>query len=335
MLSIASHYLNRDAENRGRGWQTPNLWPLNAVEWRKMETILNDLSQRRIMVFPFAGFFGRLSDFPVDPNEQELYIRYALARLGPYWNVLFNVGGPEPNLRNNEYLKPAEVNRLGTLIQQLDINHHLLSVHNPTGDDRYRDESWTSYGILQGPKTTDRQKLNRILLKNHHPTKPLFAQETLWGGNTFGHPKYTNEDIRKNAIVIIMSAAALNFGDMDGSSSSGFSGSLSLTDRHQECHDIVHRVWDFFETIPFYRMIPRQDLIDHGYCLADEGQQYLIYIENPKPITIQGIDNQYNIEWIRANNLSERISAQSINDEVRLTPPDQKSDWFLYLTKKQ
>ena len=48
---------------------------------------------------------------------------------------------------------------------------HLLSVHNRTGDDAFKDSAYTSYGTLQGPKTLDRKKLSRVLLKNHHPGK--------------------------------------------------------------------------------------------------------------------------------------------------------------------
>ena len=37
----------------------------------------------------------------------------------------------------------------------------------------------------------------------------------------------------------MMSAAALNFGDMNGDSSSGFSGTLNLADKIQSRHDII------------------------------------------------------------------------------------------------
>ena len=74
MLSIASHYLNRNSPGRGQGWDTPALWPLNASEYGKLERILDDLSDRCIMVFPFAGFFGRHASFPTDHNDQERFI---------------------------------------------------------------------------------------------------------------------------------------------------------------------------------------------------------------------------------------------------------------------
>ena len=200
MLSIASHYLNREEKGRGEGWDTPKLYPLDAAEYRRMERLLDDLAARRFLVSPFAGFFGKNSNYPRDPAEQERYVRYTLARLGPYWNLLFNVAGPEPNLKKT-WMESRDVVRLGKLIQKLDVFGQPLSVHNRTGDDPYVSASWTTYGTLQGPKTVDRRRLSLGLLRNHHRAKPLYAQETLWAGNKFHKEPYTDEDLRKNAYV--------------------------------------------------------------------------------------------------------------------------------------
>jgi hypothetical protein len=221
LLSIASHYLNRDVEGRGRGWETPRLWPLNAREYQRMERILDDLARRHIMVFPFAGFFGKDSNYPRDAAGQLQYVRYTLARLAPYWNLLFNVAGPEPNLPET-WMASGDVERLARLIKRLDPFGHVISVHNRTGDDPYVASDWTDYGVLQGPKTVDRRRLALTLLASHHRAKPLYAQETLWPGNTWHRELAANSDIRKNAFVMLMSAAAINFADMKGLSSSVF-----------------------------------------------------------------------------------------------------------------
>ncbi|MCP5117867.1 MAG: hypothetical protein GY953_44170, partial [bacterium] len=215
MLSVASHYLNRAEEGRGKGWDTPKLWPLNAAEYQRMEAHLDELARRQILVYPFAGFFGKNSNYPRDPADQLRYIRYTLARLGPYWNLLFNTAGPEPNLRKT-WMENEDVVRLGRLIGELDVFGHIVSVHNRTGDDPYVASDWTDYGIQQGPKTVNRRRLARGLLANHSPTKPLYAQETLWAGNKFHREPYADVDLRKNAIVMTMCAAAINFGDMNG-----------------------------------------------------------------------------------------------------------------------
>lgn len=343
MLSIASHYLNRETEGRGLGWETPDLWPFDAAEYRKMETVLDDLAERRIMVFPFAGFFGRDSDFPRERAEQERYIRYTLARLAPYWNLTFNVGGPEPLLRGRTYLERDEVIQLGDLISDLDPFDHLLTVHNRTGDDEFRGVEWVDFGTLQGPKTEDLEKLSEGLLESHHPRKPLYAQETLWSGNMFhmrslGGRDYTDEELRKNTYVINMSATALNFadnsGDPDtGDSSSGFSGTLDVSDASQARHDIIKRVWDFFETIPHYSMSPRQDLVSAGYALADPGRRYLVYLPEGGKVDVRVTGGPYNVEWINARETSDRRRVAPTRSGRGLSAPAGGGDWLVYLTR--
>ena len=334
MLSVASHYLNRDVRGRGRGWRTPDLWPLNAAEYQKMEAILNDLAERRIIVYPFAGFFGQSSDFPVNRRQQAEYLKYTLARLGAYWNILFNVAGPEPKIKPNEFqnaMTAADINRLGSEIGRLHIFGHPVSIHNPGGDDPFRDEDWLSFVTLQGWKGTNFSDIHRGLLKNHHRAKPLYAQEVFWPGNKY-HDIRSDVDIRKKAFVIIMSGAAINFADMDGDSSSGFSGSMDLSDRNQTRHDIVKKVWDFFKTIPFYRMSPRQRIVDSGFCLADEGRCYLVYLLSGGSLNVSVRAGSYKVTWINAQNTSDKRYVGVTNNGRNLSSPADGDDWLLFLT---
>jgi hypothetical protein len=336
MLSIASHYLNRDSEGRGKGWQTPDLWNDKKQipyprEYQRMEAVLDSLADRQILVYPFAGFFGRDSDYPKAAPDQSLYIRYTLARIGSYWNLVFNVGGPEPRLKGKPFLVD-DLDRLGRQIKNLDVFGHLLSVHNRTGDDYFKNKDYTDYSILQGPKTLDRKKLSRGLLENHHPAKPLYAQETLWAGNKY-HPKYTYDDLRKNAYVLIMSAAAINYADMDGNSSSGFSGSMDMAQKDQKCHDVMKKVWDFFETIPFWRMSPAQELVDDGYCLAEPGRRYLVYLENSGDVNISIEPGEYSVEWINAQDTRQLIEGKSTKTGRNLQSPETGDDWLVYLER--
>jgi hypothetical protein len=219
------------------------------------------------------------------------------------------------------------------MIARLDEFDHLLSVHNRTGDDPYRDSAWTTYGTLQGPKTPNRQRLSRGLLANHHAEKPLLAQETLWSGNE-NHPEYSDEDIRKNTFVINMSAAALVFGDMDGNSSSGFSDSMEFSQRNQERHHIVKNAWDFFETIPFYRMKPSQELVDNGYCLAEVGREYCVYLESPGEVNVKVEGGPYQVAWINAQDTTDRRPGGTTADGLGLASPREGDDWIVHVYKE-
>lgn len=339
-LSIASHFLNRDEEGRGRGWDTPRLWPLNAGEYQRMERILNELAERRIIAWGFAGFFGQKSNYPRAPADQELYIRYTLARLAPMWHLLWNVAGPEPNLGEGlRWMSDEEVTRLGRLIASLDPWKHPISVHNRTGDDPFRDSDWTTYGVLQGPKTPDLATLSRGLLESHHPAKPLLAQETLWSRNTY-HLRslkrdYTDDEIRRNAWVIQMSAAGLVFADNDGNSSTGFTGTLNPADAHPTRHAILRRIWDFMESIPFGELRPGQESVSAGYALAGE-KMLIAYLPEGGAVRLQGAwqaraSRISEAVWVNARNPSRRFPARSGNTGV-FTAPDS-DDWLLWVKR--
>jgi hypothetical protein len=208
-------------------------------------------------------------------------------------------------------------------------------VHNRTGPDPYRDSDWTTFGILQGPKTLDRVELARGVLNNHHAEKPLFAQETLWSRNRFHMQKngrdYSDADLRKHLFVLTMSAAGVCFADNDGDSSSGFSGTLDLGVRQQARHDILKRAWDLLETLPFSEMKPRPDLVDAGYALALPGRQYLVYLESRGQVNVTVERGSYVVEWINAQKPSDRRVIGTTSDGRALATPDDGDDWLLWL----
>lgn len=306
-----------------------------------MEGILDDLAARRLIVYPFAGFFGRDSSFPRDRAERTLYIRYLTARLAPYWNLLFNVGGPEPRLRQKDYLSTDEINLIGLEIAASDPFGHALSLHNQTGDDEFKDAAWLTYGTLQGPKTLDRRKLAAGLLKNHHFEKSLLAQETLWSGNMYhiraNKSDYSDADLRKNAYVIHFCGANLVYADNDGDSSSGFTGTLDPAVRKQARHDILKRVWDTFASLPFAAAKPAPALAvstdTAAFCLADPGRAYLEYLETPGTVNVRVTDGPYKVEWINATNSTDRRPAGETHDGQNLVSPREADDWILVLRR--
>jgi hypothetical protein len=339
MMSVASHYLNRPEEGRGLGWKTPKLWPLDHREYRKMEVVLDTLALREIIVFPFAGFFGARGDWPTDHEDQELYVKYTLARIGFYWNTILSVAGPEPFWRkeHSQYkgaMQWKDINRLGELIKHLDVHDHILTVHNEKRATQYGDpfvdQDWYDMNTLQGPTTLDREQLFSGLLMNHHHSKPLYAQETLWYGNKW-HPSYTDDDIRKNAYTILFAGGILNFADMNGNSSSGFSGEIDFDQLHPDQHKIVHQVWDFFESIPFHKMHTRQDLVKNGFCLAREGEEYYVYLDSIGETELF-VDFGYSFssEWINARNPDEVISGPTFEKQTVIKTPGYGEDWILH-----
>ena len=112
-----------------------------------------------------------------------------------------------------------------------------------------------------------------------------------------------------------------------------FSGSLDLGERNQQVHDVIKRVWDFFGTMPFYEMNPRQDLVDKGFCLALPGWRYLVYLPSEGTVNVSVSVGPYRVVWIDARNPSRRYDLGITDDGKNLKPPAGGDDWLVHLIK--
>lgn len=342
MLSVASHYLNRQQEGRGMGWDTPKLWPIDPVEYQKLESYLSELEKRNINVYPFAGFFGRSAEWPTDEKDQELYIRYTLARLSSFRNIIFNVAGPEPLLKPEDYqngnMKREDIIRLAKLIKKYDPYHHMLSVHNRTKNeqsnyeyDPFIFEPWEDFATLQGGKSGDLKDVYNFISDGRKVIKPVFAQEVLWYGNMY-HANLDPETLRKKAITLIMAGSFINFGDMNGNSSSGFSGYLDPDSAHADAHKMIHKVWDIFDQLPFVELEPRPDLVSGALCLSNGINKYLIYSAGKDPFTLN-FEYKSKGKWINPRNGKSENLSYPISDNTFSAPDD--NDWLLYLEDEE
>jgi hypothetical protein len=98
-------------------------------------------------------------------------------------------------------------------------------------------------------------------------------------------------------------------------------------------YDIVKRVWDFFASIPFYEMSPRQDLVSTGYCLAAAGQRYLVYLPSRVTVNLSVTNGSYEVLWINAQNPADRRAGGTTTSGQNLAPPVDGDDWLLYLKR--
>jgi len=86
------------------------------------------------------------------------------------------------------------------------------------------------------------------------------------------------------------------------------------------------------------RMVPRDDLSSTRYCLADEGQEYIVYASEQDDIVVKGlrVGEKYRREWFNTAQASREDPGQFISDapEVVLRPPCPRVVLFLTLDHK-
>ena len=82
----------------------------------------------------------------------------------------------------------------------------------------------------------------------------------------------------------------------------------------------------------FYRMSPNQKIVDRGFCLAEEGRCYLVYLAGGGVVHASVSTGSYNITWINAQNTSDRRDMAMTNNGKKLSAPNEGDDWLLLLT---
>ncbi len=290
-----------------------------------------------------AGIFGQHGEWPVNWDDEQFYNRYFQARFGHYPNLIVNTAGIEPFSAERGYknaLLMNDIKRIGNLIDSVDDQGHMLTVHNQTRASQFgcpfNDKPRSDMATIQGPKPSKSEELFSGLAMNHRSTKISYTNETLWTGNIY-HPAYPNDRIRKNTFTILFSGSMLNFTDNKGISSTGFSGIMNLKNVNQEKQDMVGDVHNWFVTIPFHQMKTRQDLVKQGYCLANEGVEYYIYLDTLGKVEVY-LDHPYlfESEWINAKKTTDIRKGIIVKPPTSLqhttfeTPADG-DDWILHI----
>lgn len=97
-------------------------------------------------------------------------------------------------------------------------------------------------------------------------------------------------------------------------------------------------IWDFMETIPFYRMSPCQDLVTDGFCLGAAGERYLVYLPDGGTTVLRTVGGRsYDITWIDARNPSRRLARGRAprQRDLQLTAPRDGGDWLVMVATGQ
>ena len=298
------------------------LWDADAngpdlAAYRRLETILSDLARRGISVALTCDAFAPASGVPMETSLQERHMRYTLARLDAYPNIVWIVG---------------PIDTLGRTLRDMDPFGHLRCVANAAGDVPF-EADWVTSSVLDVPSTVNLRRLSRVLRRSRDPNKPLCVQQSLRLGSRRRRSDSMDEE-RKSAYVMLMSGVTVDIADLGDGASSGFNATLDLEQKVQMRHDVVEKVWDFLEQVPYWwRMDPHPDLVDNGCCLAQPDRAYLVYLSEPGAVTVDLDEGMYRVAWINARDTSDVREAGIIEGSRRLTSPQEDDDWLLSLRR--
>lgn len=329
--------------------------------WHMMERHLGWLNDRNVGVHMFLGFEGERNDGPkweaLSDNEKDFYVRYVVARIGPFanlagWNFVWEVPGDR------------QTHELGLtrLLAKYDIFNHLRTYEDEMPREHEYNRPEYNFAAIENHRipSPDRE-LDKLYWKTpwtHHmacllaavPGKPIYMSEgnALW--RRYWHEKSgaDQDDLRRAAWACVTAGASFCWNGhakeyelyVYGPDGIPFHGDDNPYTVSAKYIDIVADVMN--NQVAFQRMIPQDALLTghdplRVWCLAETGQQYLVFASHGEPFALELAKAEYkNNIWIDAKT-GKKTKADSVaanGKPVKFVPPDDDTDWILILRTK-
>lgn len=95
------------------------------------------------------------------------------------------------------------------------------------------------------------------------------------------------------------------------------------------------KVWyEFMQSTRHWELEPYFD-VDNGRGLQLEGVEYVVYVENPGPVTVKVEKHGYDVEWIDpATGVHTKVKDPCKNDTCIAAPPTATHDWVLHISRE-
>jgi hypothetical protein len=345
--------------------------------WKLMEQPLGWLNDRDVGVHMFLGFEGRKNDGPaweaLSDEEKEFYVRYVVARIGPFANLAgWNFVWEDPGHRATHELG------LARLLEKHDVFNHLRTYQDEhPRDNEYQRPEYTFAAVenhyITSPVRNDDINYRKSPWTHHMacivgyvPGKPVYMSEgnSLWRRYWHERTGATQDDLRRAAWGCATAGASFCWNghareyDLTARGPEGipFHGDDNPYTVSARYIDILSRVMT--EEVAFFRMTPRDELLmghdpHRVWCLAEAGKQYLVFSTAGEPFELYVAAGRYdNNVWIDTKTGDKRPAKGAVvavedlatgagdgrrngTAGVRFAPPSGDTDWVLVVRGEQ
>ena len=283
--------------------------------------------------------------------EKEFYVKYVVARLAPYaciagWNYVWEVSGSDTG---------GELG-LARLLEQYDIFNHLRTYEDEFPSDNewdrpeYTFAATENHGVIESGKDREHWKYGY----SHHEAclvsyegKPVYMSEGngLW--RRFWHDRVgaDENDIITNAWACTTAASSFCWNghaseyDMYAHGSNGLPFFDNEGNPYRMATDHLDILSDVMENeVQFYKMTPGDSFLSgHDsrlvWCLAEPGQQYLVFSTDGESFTLNVGSGEYNDNiWLNAKTgVEQAIASVPGGGNRSFTPPNTSTHWILIL----
>jgi Protein of unknown function (DUF4038)/Domain of unknown function (DUF5060)/Putative collagen-binding domain of a collagenase len=303
-------------------WEGTNAQPdqsrFNLTYWQHYDRVIEAMYQRGIVAHILMKVYNKQVNWPANGSaEDDLYFRWLIARYSAYPNVTWDLA-KEANYEKDLNYK---IGRL-QFIRANDPYRRLLTVH-----DDHATYDRGVYNDLLDYRSDQQHTKWRATMLDHLQQKdwPVINTEFGYEHGPKGVEDKTYsvaqapEEVCRRAWEIYMAGG---FGVYYYTYTAwDVIRPLETPPGYTYCKHLR----EFFDGTAYWRMKPADNLSSDGYCLADEGREYVVFLNAAAPftLTLQGLNGPLKAEWFQPFTGQRQEAGTLSNGMSQLSPPAQ------------
>ena len=292
---------------------------LNLAFWQHYDRVIEALWRRGIVAHIMLKVYNKMVRWPAPRSrEEELYFRTIGARYAAYCNVVWDFSKEAHNEKDLGY-KVEWLRRLA----ELDPYGRLRTVHDDSAayDEGAYDE------VLDFRSDQQHSRWHETILSQRRMrgwpcVNVEFGYEHGPGGledKTYGVVQ-TPEEVCRRAWEVCLAGGYVAY------YYTYTAWDVIRPEDNPPGYRYFRNLREFFERTRYWLLEPADELVSVGYCLADAGREYVVFLNEAGPVEVrlEGVQGELVAEWYQPFTGARASAGKVRAGVVRLTPP---ADW--------
>ncbi len=301
-------------------WEGSNEKPdhrrFNLTYWQHYDRIIDALYRRGMIAHVMIKVYNKMVNWPAKGSaDDDLYFRWLIARYAAYPNIHWDFSKEANNERNLDY----KIGRV-RFLRENDPYRRLITIH----DDRATYDRGQYNHCLDYRSEQQHSNWHAILLE--HRQQQVWPVVNVEFGYEHG-PKGLNDktygvvqspqEVCRRAWEVCMA------GGYDVYYYTYTAWDVIRPEDSPPGYAYFKNLRSFFEGTGYWRMEPADGLVSEGYCLADPGRQYLVFLDKARPFTLklEGLAAPLKAEWFHPFTGRHLAAGTLASGTSRLEPP--------------
>lgn len=296
--------------------ENPDHSRFNLAYWRHYDRMMNALHERGIIAHLMFKVYNKSVNWPQSGSaEDELWFRWIVARYAAFPNLVWDFSKESFYEKDVDY----KTSRL-KLIRENDPYRHLITIHDDNGYDKGTFDDLVDFQADQNHGDGRHKTILNQRSRGQWPVMNIeFGYEHGPGGlqdKTYGGSQ-SPEVVCRRAWELATAGAYLTY------YYTYTAWDVVRTEDTPPGYGYFKILRDFWDAVPYWTMRPADHLVDQGYCLADEGRHYVVYLPDAGPVnlTFGNSRGRFKVEWLHPFT-GQRVAGElAAQDKCLLTPP--------------